>query len=63
MELVSKSMERPEISPEQSASNALITRIRKLRWMGMEEEAEQLENLLRRTPSADVLLSSPCDTD
>ncbi len=48
MELESKSLERPDVSAEESASNELVTRIRKLHWMGMEEEAKQLETLLRR---------------
>lgn len=63
MELKSKNLEHPGVSAEEDVSNELVTRIRKLRWMGMEEEAEQLENLLHRSRPADVLCPSPCDTD
>jgi hypothetical protein len=33
---------RPDVSWEQKAATDLIKRIRKLRWMGMEDEANHL---------------------
>jgi hypothetical protein len=38
--------ERPEVSSEECASNALLHRIRKMRWIGMKSEAERLEIVL-----------------
>lgn len=63
MEAVSETMERPDGFSEECISNELVKRIRKLRWMGMEEEAEQLQMMLRNVDPADILFSSPCDTD
>jgi hypothetical protein len=49
---------------EQRTSNELVKLIRKLRWMGMEEEAERAQDELtvRRT-AADSVVASPRDTD
>jgi len=33
----------PDVAPRQRAAADLIKRIRKLRWIGMVEEAEQLQ--------------------
>lgn len=56
-------LERLDETAEARASNELVQRIRKLRWMGMEEEAERLQKLLREVHQADILPSSPGDTD
>jgi hypothetical protein len=40
--------QRPDVSAEQRASSALLKRIRKLRWIGMEDEAERLEIVLAK---------------
>jgi hypothetical protein len=47
------------------ASNELIRLIRKLRWMGREEEAAGLQKELhqRRATDADTVLATPGDTD
>ncbi len=63
MEAISRSLERADVSTEEELSNELVKRIRKLRWIGMEEEAEQLQMMLRKGHQAEILLSSPCDTD
>jgi hypothetical protein len=52
----------PDISPSQRA-NELIKLIRKLRWMGMEEEAERAETALGGVSPADIVLATPSDTD
>jgi hypothetical protein len=55
----------PEVSAEQRTSNELIKLIRKLRWMGMEKEAEGVQKhlaLCGHRP-ADSVLASPPDTD
>ena len=38
--------QRPDVSGEERASSALLIRIRKSRWIGMEGEVEQLEIML-----------------
>jgi hypothetical protein len=48
-----------------AASNETIKLIRKLRWIGMEEEAKKLEHELaeREGTTADCVVASPRDTD
>jgi hypothetical protein len=43
MEMLDDQQSVPDVSAEQRASNELIKRIRKLRWMGMREEAERVQ--------------------
>jgi hypothetical protein len=51
--------------PEQRASNELVKLIRKLRWMGMDEEAKILENQLALdgAPAADCVIGVSRETD
>ncbi len=53
----------PEVSPEQKASNELVWRILKLRWMGMDEEAERLRKEFRDIKPVGSVLAGPPDTD
>jgi hypothetical protein len=57
----------PELSPdlpgEPKSARELVKRIRKLRWMGMEEEAQRLQAALRRIEDTDCVLAAPRDTD
>jgi hypothetical protein len=53
----------PALSAEEQVSSDLVNRIRKLRWMGMQEEAEQLQMTLRRVPHSDCVIVVPRDTD
>jgi hypothetical protein len=47
-----------------SAANDLVRRIRKLRWMGLEEEAERLQReLTRRCADSDSVIATPRETD
>ena len=50
---------------EQRASNDLVKLIRKLRWMGMEEEAKKAANQLTRcnVPVADSVVARSRETD
>jgi hypothetical protein len=41
----------------------LIHLIRKLRWMGLDEEAARMEALLAELPRAESVLAGPIDTD
>jgi hypothetical protein len=56
------SMER---SSEQRASDELVRLIRKLRWIGLESEAESMERELttRAVPAADSVVATPRETD
>jgi hypothetical protein len=48
----------------ESGVNDLVKRIRKLRWMGMEEEAERLQQeLTRRCAESDSVIATPRETD
>jgi hypothetical protein len=50
--------------PSESKVDDLVKRIRKLRWMGMEEEAQHLQaELTRRCAEADSVIATPRDTD
>jgi HAMP domain-containing protein len=46
-------------------ANDLTGRIRKLRWMGMEDEAKELERELKAVPTTeiDTVLGAPRNTD
>jgi hypothetical protein len=54
-----------DVSVTQRTSNELVMLIRKLRWMGMEKEAEAAsrELALRHTQAADSVLAVPHGTD
>jgi hypothetical protein len=62
MEISLKQLKPPDMSACQQA-NELIKLIRKLRWMGMEEEAERAETVLGGISPAYNVLSTPSDTD
>lgn len=53
----------PEVSSRQRAAAGLIKQIRKLRWIGMVEEAEHLQGTLARVPAESRVLTEPPDTD
>ncbi len=65
MEMSLEQQKPPDALAEQRASNKLVKLIRKLRWMGMEEEAErvQMELAQRGVPPADSVVAVPHDTD
>jgi hypothetical protein len=50
---------------EQRTANELVKLIRKLRWMGLEREAEKVENqlILRRVQAADSVIAASHETD
>ena len=53
----------PEFSKEQRTARDLVKTIRKLRWIGMDKEAEEMELKLRQREPQDVGLSQPAETD
>lgn len=54
-----------DASVDQRAANELICLIRKLRWIGRDEEAEQVLTQLKRcfVQPTESVLADPCDTD
>jgi hypothetical protein len=50
---------------EHRASDELVKLIRKLRWLGMEEEAKKVENQLTQcdVPAADSVVARSRETD
>ena len=59
-----KQQEPPDVSSEQR-KNDLVRLIRKLRWMGMEEEADRVQTELAQcgVRRADSVLATPHETD
>jgi hypothetical protein len=57
--------EEPQFSDQQTSSTDLVKLIRKLRWIGMEEEARQLQVALSRFPAAqaETVLGDAPSTD
>ena len=60
-----KQQKPPGVSSEQRKSNELVRLIRKLRWMGMEEEADRVQTELAQcgVRRADSVLATPHETD
>ena len=53
-----------DAAEDESRANDLVRRIRKLRWMGLEEEAERLQQeLTRRCADGDCVIATPRETD
>lgn len=46
----------PEVSLAQRTSRDILKEIRKLRWVGMDDKADQLEGTLRLIRAADVVI-------
>ena len=46
-----------------TASSEIVKLIRKLRWVGLEEKAQQLENELERHAVTDTVVSIQSETD
>jgi len=52
MEIQSGTVERPDVSPEERQSHELMKQFLKLRWIGLEREAEQIQLMnVAATPS------------
>jgi len=63
VEIRSVARTRPDVSVEERLASEFTKRIRKLRWMGMEDEARQLQRALRHARVTDTLLAAPYDMD
>ena len=55
--------ERRDLSVEEPTGSEVVKRIRKLRWLGLDEEVEQLKVVLRGVDPGDTVLADPGDTD
>jgi hypothetical protein len=55
--------ELPDVSPLERRINVLTTRIRKLQWMGLENEAAKLTFALSHIAPQAICVSYPIDTD
>ena len=55
----------PADSADQRISNELVKLIRKLRWVGLEKEAEQVQSQLslRDVPASDSVVAASRETD
>ena len=62
MEISPEQQESPDMSARRKADE-LIKLIRKLRWIGMEKEAQRAETALGSMSPADSVLATPVDTD
>ena len=54
---------QPSAPTDVKVSNDLVKQIRKLRWIGMDGEAEFLQSTLRHLQAADVVLGTAAETD
>lgn len=53
----------PDVEAEARMSDAIIMRIKKLRWMGHDEETVKLARFLAQMPDCSTILSAPLETD
>jgi hypothetical protein len=64
MDMRSDQQKPPDVLEERQTSNELVGQIRKLRWMGLEEEAMTVQDELNlRRVRADSVVSASHDTD
>jgi hypothetical protein len=56
-------IEKQLSAPADEVSNNLVKQIRKLRWIGMDSEAEFLHITLRHIQAADVVLGTAAEAD
>ncbi len=65
MQMWHDQQEPPEVSAAQRASNELVKLIRKLHWMGKEEEEKRARDELTKCqiPATDSVVAGSCETD
>jgi hypothetical protein len=63
MDMAPRINENPDQTAQQSAAHNLVTRILKLRWMGMDDEAEHAHVALQQVEPAATVPHGPVDTD
>ncbi len=55
--------DRAGVPVEERSSIELVRLVNKLRWIGMEREAAEVQVVLRRVDAAATLLAGPWETD
>jgi hypothetical protein len=65
MEMPHNQHKPPDGLREQRTANELVKLIRKLRWMGLEREAEMVEDqlVLRKVQATDSVIAASRETD
>jgi hypothetical protein len=63
MAMAPEIQENPDQPAQQPASHRLVMRILKLRWMGMDDEAEHARLALQKAEPAATVVPGPVDTD
>ena len=53
----------PQVTAEAQMSDEIVKRIRKLRWIGKDEETVHLAQFLAQMPHSSTLLGAPLETD
>jgi hypothetical protein len=52
-----------DTAAKQAVSDETVRLIRKLRWLGLDAEAQQLEKKLEHHAGADTVVAMECETD
>lgn len=55
--------DRADVPLEERSSSELVKLVKKLRWMGLEDEAARVQLVLSEVDCRATLLDGPCDTD
>jgi len=63
MEVSPEFRKSPDNKCEKCSTRELVKRILKLRWMGMDDEAEAMRLALRNVEPGATMLPGPFDTD
>jgi hypothetical protein len=63
MDLSQDAGERPELGDAPHATHELMQRIVKLRWMGLDDEADQISSRLPQAEPGATWVVGSCDTD
>jgi hypothetical protein len=63
MDMAPETQESSEQMAEQAVAHDLVMRILKLRWMGMDDEAEDACVALQKVKPQAIVLPGPVDTD
>jgi hypothetical protein len=53
----------PEVPLDQQLSDTLLKQARKLRWMGLDDEANRTQRSLQQSALAGSVLTAPRETD
>ena len=53
----------PDVEAEARMSDAIVKRIKKLHWIGHDEETVKLAQFLAQMPHCSTILNAPLETD